>query len=740
MAPLIFLLTSDALAPLQLATEPIGWDAMKYLFVRDLKYHGVTLSVSAELTFVKQAAAYLRTVYEGGVDAQGGVVPAGGVEGLVTLTVYEQNPNELRPEEIYRGRIDFTSYESTERGVSCRCKESGFTTQLLTRMGTAVDLLGNESLSGVALPPHPPVTATLHSQQTLQRYEATQVATPDNYSQDTVTQSEIEGQSILWRTGFPNEKINEFDVPGGFGSYQGDRYSPVNTPFYTAKEIGLFTLDIAYQQEFRFVAPTTYRVTTRHELRVNRVAGAGEIHFLLGVESQDHYQGVGPSTYTDTIAPQSFALQLGIGDQVFLYTEITIGGLPTGTLTYSINVAARYLAGSYCRMRAVTTTRATTTPGLLVHEALSRCAEACTDQRYALYSDYFGHPAAQVPYAATGPGALRLLTSGFQLRGFPLPKGTADPQLTAVSDARKSMAISFEELYTGLDAIDCLGLGIETRNGRPVVRIEPRPYFYPATETLRLGAVTDLKKSVYPGLLYNEATAGYAHWQSGADNGLDEFNGLRTYALPLTQYKQAYTLVSKLNAAGYLIEATRRQRYIEGATKEGQADAEPFLIAVLPAVAGRYPAERGEYMVPGATLGILSPETAYNQRLSPGRMLFNHGPWLRAGLAAQTSKRLLLTKSEGNAHYVSQRIGDAAPLDEFAPVAVSDLPAPLVLAETYEFTARVRRGQMEQLRRAPYGRVSFLDSAGTRKSGYLLRAERTPQGGKTTFTLLRAAS
>ena len=94
---------------------------------------------------------------------------------------------------------------------------------------------------------------------------------------------------------------------------------------------------------------------------------------------------------------------------------------------------------------------------------------------------------------------------------------------------------------------------------------------------------------------------------------------------------------------------------------------------------------------------------------------------------------------EGNAHLLSQLLTEAAPLDEFTSPALADLPAAVWLAETYEFTARVRRGQMRELRRAPYGLVSFLDSAGTRKSGYLLRAERTPQGGRTAFTLLRAA-
>ena len=283
------------------------------------------------------------------------------------------------------------------------------------------------------------------------------------------------------------------------------------------------------------------------------------------------------------------------------------------------------------------------------------------------------------------------------------------------------------------------------------MRVEPRAYFYQAAEVLRLGRVAELKKSVYPELLFNEAQVGYAHWQSGAPNGLDEFNALRTYALPLTQLKKQYAAVSKVNAAGYLLEEARRDRYNAGATKEGKADAELFFICLrqvsatidpatgLP-VPATYVGARTDGFVAGTFGGILSPATAYNLPLSPGRMLRAHGPWLRAGLAAQTDKRLLPGKAEGNAHLRSRKVGEAAVLDEFLPVPVSDLPAPLVLAESYEFTVRLRRGQLTALAKNPHGRISFLDSQGRRKSGYLLRAERTPQGGRTTFTLLRAAS
>lgn len=746
MAALLFQFTSDLLAAHQLETDPIGWDSLKWLWARDPKRHGVMLSVSVDLTFSKQAAAYLRLLYEGGTDAQGRPVAAQGVAALVVLTVFEQDPNELRPVEIYRGQLDFLTYVSEERGVTCRFKEVGFATALLARADTAVDLLGNESLSGVSLPPYPPVTATLHSQQTRQRYEGRVVTTALETGSGTVYDDN--SQSQLFYFGY-NEVSNEIglqQIAGGF--VPGNAYEAV--PIFTAPDTGEYVIELGGAVE----------------LTVNNIGdpdagfGAFDVKFHYRINGTPGTPTIanggllataGPALPAGglrvTIPARRFTEQLVPGDKIYLYAEVYLHQISDPFLpNYQFRVNATEQVGTYLRIQATTTTPATACAGLLVHEVLARCCEAATDQRDALYSEYYGHPASRVPYAQAGPGARRLTTSGFQLRGFPLPDA---PLGTGVTDTRKSLACSLNEAYDSLDAVDCLGMGTEQRAGRPVVRIEPRAHFYQATEVVRLGAVTGLKKSPYAEWLYNEAQVGYQHWQSGSANGLDEFNGLRTYALPLGTVKKTYAAISRFNAAGYLIEEARRNRYGDGTTKEGQADSELFLICVrfVPAhtevvlgVTTSYPdtyvSEQGEAFT--LVQGVLSP-TAYNLRLSPGRMLRNHGPWLRAGLATLTSKRLLLTKSAGNDHLVSRRTGETSPLEEGADVAVSELAAPLVLAETYAFTARLRRGQMKALEANPYGRISFLDSFGTRKSGHLLRAERTPQGGLTTFTLLRAA-
>ena len=580
MAPLIFLLTSDVLQPLQLVTEPVGWEAMKELLARDPTRHGVALSVSVELTFVQQAAAYLRLVYEGGADANGQLLPPRGVEGVVNLTVYEQNPNEFRAEECYRGRLDFTTYVSGERGVSAKFKESGLATQLLTREDTAVDLLGTTSLSGRALPAYPPQLTALHSQQLRQRFEMRQALPNPRPVAGIVTSTDQTTNSQLLFFGMDEPLYNELNVDAfPVGPITGDARSDKVIPFYTAKATGPHTLsfqlattvivhqladgywdalDIAYYFRHNDDPPVLLagaNLTGPAARGVGETAPAGAPAIDPTGYVKYAVLPVPPTTYTD--------LALRPGDRLYLYGEVYVH-VWSGN-TYTAEVSCQIGAGSFIRLTAQTSTPASTCYGLLVHEALARCCEAVADQRGAFYSDYFGRPdCTGYTYPVVGPGALRLLTTGFQLRGFTLPSAPAPP-LATDPDPRRSLHVSLRTLYQGLDATDCLGLGLEQREGRPVVRIEPRRYFYQDREVLTLGGVTDLKKAPHLPGLHNAVDVGYEHWQSGAANGLDEFNARRTYVLPLTQVKATYSIVSGLNAAGYLIEEARRDAYAAGA-------------------------------------------------------------------------------------------------------------------------------------------------------------------------------
>jgi hypothetical protein len=94
---------------------------------------------------------------------------------------------------------------------------------------------------------------------------------------------------------------------------------------------------------------------------------------------------------------------------------------------------------------------------------------------------------------------------------------------------------------------------------------------------------------------------------------------------------------------------------------------------------------------------------------------------------------------EGNDKLVSQLMTETQPVDEHASPLITDLPAPLFDGNQDEFTTKLRRQQVRQLMKNPYGQISYLDGKGKRHSGYVLKVECAPETGQASFTLLRAS-
>jgi hypothetical protein len=736
-----FLLTSDVLEPLPLRTAPVGWQGLKYLFVRDEQYHGVTLTMSSELTFWKRGAAYLRVLYEGGTDSKGKTIEARGIEAVVVLTVFESDPNEFRTTPIYRARIDFTTYRSSEMGVSVKLKELGFATSVLARADTQVDLLGNTTLGGVTMATPTPANILLHSQMLRLKYAASQKNAVDlSPGYMTGDEDDLSHEQLLY-FGFDTQGDNDLKLePVGGGFVAGDRTTVV--PILPINFNGPLTveLDIAARieatnngngPEFETVEGDCY-------LKVVHQDGSVEERKLI----PDFYEGGLGGDFIQNFAtgPQSYTFEVQQGDSLLLYARYfvhDIGGIGT-TIRYQSTITATMQPGSYLRLIAESTTPATGARGVLAHEALQRLTEAMTDQRGGFYSEYFGRTDSVPAYVMDGPGALRFLTNGFGVRGFPLPSDIIVPNADG-TDPRKALMGSFTDVYGGFNDIDCLGAGFEQRAGQPTLRVEHRAHFYQATETLHLGAVQGLAKSPDRAGYFNQVHIGYQRWQSGAAVGLDEFNGQRTYTLPLTQVKATYSALSGLVTAGYLIEQARRQPFTAGTNQEGEADQNLFAICLRRSATMALVTEKNEAFT--SVSGILNPDTAYNLRLSPARNLRRHGAFLRAGLVPQAAQRRKLTLGvvEGNDKLVTQLLTETAPVAEHADVLIQDLAAPVYVAETYEFTAKLRHHQVKQLAAKPYGLISFLDGHGVRKRGYLKQVECEPESGKASFTLYRAA-
>lgn len=692
-----------------LGTDPVGWDDMGLSLHRDPKHHGITTEYIMQLGFVQDGRVYLRQVF-----AQRGV------RAVVTLTIEQYDPNLFQWRRYYQGRLDFLSRSETDLEFRCNVVQDGFTQMFLNRDDTVVDAFGASSVSGAALPSKTPVSLQLHSQAIFKRYEAFYNPDPPQIASAFVMDDPSREQLIYF--GFGQPQVDDFDVQEVYGGFVvGER--PQAVPVYVTKEAGDFTIE--------------FELFTQLRVLLTASSGSGDFDTVEG----EYYFRINDEppmvlgTFGDTRIAGNFFGQLDVpakritrylevGDRIYLYGRIYVHDISKNALgQYRFELQLQTNGGTF-RMQALSQTPATSCQGLLAYEALDRVCQATTEQRVAFRSSFFGRTDSQPSYRQDGPGAGTFITGGFQVRGFPL--------------SEKSMPLTWRGLFDSLATVYWLGSGQEETPEGPVVVVEPVPYFYPDRLVLDLSAnpvsvVTSTEADEY----YQGAELGYRKWQTQQVNGLQEPNTRREWSLPMPEAKGRYSAISPYVAAGYLLEDTRRDRYDATSTTDTSSDADTFLVCVLRGPLG-WETERDQLF--SQVSGVLAPDTLYNLRLSPARLLRRHGPLLRAGLVHQESQRLGFTYGEGNNALVTQLYTEVVPVAESASVPVDALPAPLWRPEKDVFTTGVTREQLRGLLADPNGRIRYQTTQGERREGWILDFKHNAAEQQGEFTLRPATT
>lgn len=727
-------LDSALYGPRLVRHEPLGLDGVGVSLHRDPKAHGVATEHTGSLSYVKDGKAYVLKAFE-----------AAGIEADVSSLIEQYDPNNFRWEPYYAGRLNYLGAEFTATQAKVNLEQSSFLQKFLARDSVQVDVFGSTSVSGAASPAPAPQVVHLHSRALLQRYAASQKA------ETTVTAPMFGGDSDpsheqLLYFGFDTAEVNELGlgaVTGGFVT--GDAGSAV--PIHRAKGPESLDIDLALfagvEAHTGTGVPFMRQFTKVGGQVFLRVTGQNGLETLLQPEIaagnlRGDYAG------RISVAPRRLHVELQEGDAVYLFADWFVHDLDGGQFDpYQATITAVFEPGSYLRLTATNTTAATPTTGVLLYEGLERLTQALTDEVDVFRSDFFGRTDCALPYPVDGPGSLTLLTGGFQVRGFP-PLSAPAPVAPA-TDLRKTLTTSWSEAFTSLQATYNIGYGVEWAVGRrgqaqQVVRVEHFSHFYPADVVLDLTGIgpVPLATHVSADYFYQVAEVGYAQWQAQTAGGLDEFNSRRQFTTPLTKVATTYSQVSKLSASSVLLEATRRDRFDVTATTDTSTDATNFLVCLLRTGTG-FETERNQ--LAARLEGVLSPDSVYNLRLSPARLLRRHGPALRAGLKATTTAAVRFASGEGNTTMVSQFVDEPAAIAENGDVQVRDLPAPLWLPLEYVGQGvPVSRLQLQALLRRPTGRVRVLDEKGVVREGWVLDFKHAATAQTADFTLLACAS
>lgn len=717
--------------------EPNGWDATQMSLRRSDEFSGLEFSFSDTMSFVGNGLSIVKAAYE-----------ADGIDAAVSISITDCGTL------IYTGVINFAVYSETDacpddcaETVTVGVMQSGLTQKFRNRMDTPINLSDSVGVDGQALTPLSYFDLPLHSkelifesdykinealaeQELFQNILPLFFVVPPMQAQVREVDESFEPIEYQLAPDFSNSGsvalfYSGFEYPAGItirtlhvtGRFRFDLYS-------FSEIIGLGSGD-EFNEGYMSLRLAIRRAT--EEVEISNTVLVAPTFFNTSFESRpfvDFSFDVNVDFPPDTNLfiylvwePRPADIDIVIGDTYERYTFITRFDLALSFLHFTENSVYP----------------ASTTKAILVHEAFQRICESITGQTGIFKSDFFGGTTSLPDaYASDGCERYLALTNGLNIRKLLNKDGSLFP-----------ITSSFKALFDGLNAIFSLGMRMELEEGVERIRVEPKRYFYNTDVSITMRNVSEIKRSVSLNDIYNEAEFGYQKWETEFKNGIDEFNSKRNYLLPVIQAKRKLSQMSSLVTAGYVIELTRRQQYKEDASKDTSYDNENFLIACV---------KSGGFIQPQKTENftsienVISPETAYNLRLSPARMLLNWYPVLAASMVKKTDPVIKFLSGTGNYKLSDTRTDacreSADELSESQDIALEDvaprLRAPYVEPENYLFEYPISFSTFLSLRAKAIFAIQF--GCKTLVKGYLKEVVYRPNGdgGIATFTVIKA--
>ena len=438
-----------------------------------------------------------------------------------------------------------------------------------------------------------------------------------------------------------------------------------------------------------------------------------------------------PISYTNT----SININLGAGEYVKVYFVIANYGQlvapPINSNWYlNLNVAN-------INYKSNTVAPETTAKTYLIHECFERVSQATINKQVAFESNFLGRK--DIGYGANGCGSFTALTNGFNIRDFD------KPVLTTLTD-----------IFSSLSAVHCLGLGLIQKGDNEVIKVEPIDYFYDGdnqiAEMLNIKQITIASNE---SMIYNTALIGFEKYgtEEGTDkqNTLDGFATQHNYNLPITTIKKAFIKVCKYITDHYAIEFTRRQQLMTTSTQSWKFDDDNFLICTnrteneLGIATALNIAEKNENFT--LTNNILSPETGYNLRLTPTRMLLKWNQLISGAYAKITGVSAKFANGVSNYLFQSQLNGSCT--DKYNNQIISenqnlawddsnnDVNAPIVEPISIKYNYPMTSQLFNNIISSPSGYISASKSGTIEHRGFIKMLTFTPTEGMAEIELIR---
>ncbi|MBB4107753.1 hypothetical protein [Pedobacter zeae] len=617
--------------------------------------------------------------------------------------------------------------------------------KIQTRFETPVTLTSQKTIDGTLMTEMASIVLPLHSKAIIEKFILNEETPNQPYEMEFPRDEQRE---YFFQADFTSATTNEIDTAGtnAFGVFKAN---PVENDKWdwNLKSNGRFTIDIQLKTRLSvylrpkkgvgrpgrilswdyqwFLVHDNGGIITRYSVG-DRISGYTEDHDLWIEWSGSR------NTFKDGLP----YLDLVVGDKLYLYGRFSYDG----DRNWSSDKIGTHMLKQIVKMEGRTESKPSTTEAYLIHEVGDRIVKSISDNKGYIKSNLLGRP--DIGYSAMGQSAKMAVTGGYQIRNF--------------SKEKRPVIVSLKDFIESLNAMRCIGAAYEMDSeGNYYYRIERFDYFYRDVEIMTItNSVRDYYEEMDLDFVFNEVEIGYNKYPEDEVTTLDEFNTKHSYITPIASYKKKLSQLSKFIASGYAIELTRRKKFADTEMDSWKYDEDNFVITLNQSGSDWVP-EKDESFVSPIT-GVISPETSYNIRLSPKRMLQAWAKLLNTGLVFKKSFELVKnTFFSKNGDLTTQfnagetsNIGDPDKLltTEKADVMLGELDRfdRIFAPEKITFKAALSIEEITDIKRClqnldttgrNYGYIRVRDNEGSYHAGYPISIQYNPVSEMTTLVL-----
>lgn len=709
------------------AKEPLNFRKISYELTRHPDRYGIFLSMSETLIFIDNGADYLRMIYE-----------MYGINSEVSLIIEIKHPNTDKWESYFKGSLDFSTYSREQNRVSIKIGGDSTGYELLkSREATEIEPSRTETLDKAALNKQQTIDLELKPRKiflqsklvnselnqdgeplqivTTWPFHATRHKVEVNSDQERIIETTF-NTSGNTNVGFniPADPNGVFPQNQQFFYFRNDRPKLLKIKVKWRVKIGFANSSVPSQFVRLFIQRSTYNENQSPEPVERHILY--EVNGNGGLQSQT-FEFETPS-FTGINIQESECLAL-----VFSVTEPVGGGNNFITIEESTIVIEE---DSFFE--------ATTTKAILNFEMAQRLLEIITGKPDILYSDTLGR--TDLGYPEDGPASLVAFAHGMWIRQFEDSPEDSENRF-------KPLKTSFKDYFESISSTFNLGMGIEYAGFKERIRIEEKTYFFNKNITIKLGKAKNIKRSVATEYYHSKIEAGYSKGgEYDEAMGLDEYNAKAVFSTVIKKITTAFEVISKYRADSYGMEFARRKPRLNYPNEDTKYDQDIFIFD-LKRFFNVFKQRLWQDDFEQEPIGVYSPETATNLRLSPVNTILRHGWYIASAFIKYPQDYIVFGSSTANAKLKTKLIGKPE-FAENGDIQNSQLHRARFVPEWIEFEHPIDYEVSKQINGRSningkwiqnyYGMVEFINEENKKEYGFLFQVKFSGLG---SFKLLK---